>query len=136
VFGSLVGAIPGLAGSVVDWMTYGFAMQSSNDKSHFGKGEIRGVIAPESANNACACGSMIPTLLFGVPGSGTAAVFLGGMLLLGIQPGISMVDTHLNLTYTIVWSLALANILGALLCLGLASPVAMLTRIPFSRMAP
>ncbi|WP_445396971.1 tripartite tricarboxylate transporter permease [Zobellella sp. An-6] len=136
VFGSLVGAIPGLAGSVVDWMTYGFAMQSSKDKSNFGKGEIRGVIAPESANNACACGSMIPTLLFGVPGSGTAAVFLGGMLLLGIQPGISMVDTHLNLTYTIVWSLALANILGALLCLGLASPVAMLTRIPFSRMAP
>lgn len=136
VFGSLVGAIPGLAGSVVDWMTYGFAMQSSKDKSNFGKGEIRGVIAPESANNACACGSMIPTLLFGVPGSGTAAVFLGGMLLLGIQPGISMVDTHLDLTYTIVWSLALANILGALLCLGLASPVSMLTRIPFSRMAP
>ncbi|PPC76046.1 tricarboxylate transporter [Pokkaliibacter plantistimulans] len=136
VFGSLIGAIPGLGGSVVDWMTYSYAMQSSKDKSRFGKGEIKGVIAPESANNACSCGSMIPTLLFGVPGSGTAAVFLGGMLLLGLQPGISMVGAHLDLTYTIIWSLALANILGALLCLGLTSPVAMLTRIPFSRMAP
>lgn len=136
VFGSLVGAIPGLAGSVVDWMTYGFAKQSSKDNSQFGHGDIRGVIAPESANNACASGSMIPTILFGVPGSGTAAVFLGGMLLLGIQPGISMVDANLSLTYTIVWSLALANILGALLCLTMASPVSMLTRIPFSNMAP
>lgn len=136
VFGSLIGAIPGLAGSVVDWMTYSIAINSSKDKSQFGKGDIRGVIAPESANNACACGSMIPTLLFGVPGSGTAAVFLGGMLLLGIQPGISMIEKDLNLTYIIVWSLAIANILGALFCLGLASPVAALTRIPFARLFP
>jgi len=114
IFGSLIGAIPGLGGSVVDWMTYSFAINSSKDSSQFGKGDVRGVIAPESANNACASGSMIPTILFGVPGSGAAAVFLGGMLLLGIQPGVSMITTHLDLTYTIIWSLALANILGAI----------------------
>ncbi|SNY98952.1 tripartite tricarboxylate transporter permease [Halomonas sp. hl-4] len=134
--GSLIGTIPGLAGSVVDWLTYGHAVQSANDKSEFGKGDIRGVIAPESANNACACGAMVPTLLFGVPGSGTAAVFLGGLLLLGLQPGVGMIETHLDLTYTIIWSLALANILGAALCLVLARPVASLTRVPFATLAP
>ncbi|MCS2609299.1 tripartite tricarboxylate transporter permease [Halomonas dongshanensis] len=134
--GSLMGTIPGLAGSVVDWLTYGHAVQSAKDKSQFGKGDIRGVIAPESANNACACGAMVPTLLFGIPGSGTAAVFLGGLLLLGLQPGVSMLETNLDLTYTIIWSLALANILGAALCLGLAKPVASLTRVPFVILAP
>ena len=136
IFGSLIGAIPGLAGSVVDWMTYSIAIKSSKDASQFGKGDVRGVIAPESANNACSCGSMIPTLLFGIPGSGTAAVFLGGMLLLGLQPGISMIEKDLDLTYIIVWSLALANILGALFCLGLANPVATLTKIPFAKLFP
>ncbi|BBI51554.1 hypothetical protein HORIV_39750 [Vreelandella olivaria] len=131
-----MGTIPGLAGSVVDWLTYGHAVQSAKDKSQFGKGDIRGVIAPESANNACACGAMVPTLLFGIPGSGTAAVFLGGLLLLGLQPGVSMLETNLDLTYTIIWSLALANILGAALCLGLARPVASLTRVPFVILAP
>ncbi|CAN0513063.1 unnamed protein product, partial [Ectocarpus sp. 12 AP-2014] len=134
--GSLMGTIPGLAGSVVDWLTYGHAVQSAKDKSQFGKGDIRGVIAPESANNACACGAMVPTLLFGIPGSGTAAVFLGGLLLLGLQPGVSMLETNLDLTYTIIWSLAIANILGAALCLGLARPVASLTRVPFVILAP
>ncbi|MBY6029540.1 tripartite tricarboxylate transporter permease [Halomonas sp. DP8Y7-1] len=134
--GSLVGTIPGLAGSVVDWLTYGHAVQTAKDKSAFGKGDIRGVIAPESANNACACGAMVPTLLFGVPGSGTAAVFLGGLLLLGLQPGVGMIETHLDLTYTIIWSLALANILGAAMCLLLARPVANLTRVPFATLAP
>ncbi|WP_302139248.1 tripartite tricarboxylate transporter permease [Halomonas alkalicola] len=134
--GSLLGTIPGLAGSVVDWMTYGHAVQSAKDKSKFGQGDIRGVIAPEAANNACASGAMVPTLLFGVPGSGTAAVFLGGLLLLGLQPGVSMIETNLDLTYTIIWSLALANILGAAFCLGLARPVASLTRVPFVILAP
>jgi TctA family transporter len=135
-FGSLIGAIPGLGGSVVDWMTYSFAMNSSKDNSQFGKGDIRGVIAPESANNACASGSMIPTILFGVPGSGSAAVFLGGMLLLGIQPGASMITSHLDLTYTIIWSLALANILGAIFCICFTRPISLLTYIKFSILAP
>ncbi|WP_110654807.1 tripartite tricarboxylate transporter permease [Salinicola halimionae] len=134
--GSIIGTIPGLAGSVVDWLTYAFAQKTVKGDKQFGKGDIRGVIAPESANNACACGAMVPTLLFGVPGSGTAAIFLGGLLLLGLEPGVSMITTHLDLTYTIIWSLALANILGAALCLLMARPVAQLTRIPFALLAP
>ncbi|WP_020559895.1 tripartite tricarboxylate transporter permease [Thiofilum flexile] len=134
--GCVIGALPGLGGAVVDWIAYSHAVQTSRDKSQFGKGDVRGVIAPESANNACQGGALIPTLLFGVPGSGSMAVFLGGMVLLGIQPGVTMVETRLDLTYTIIWSLALANVVGAGLCVLLARPVARLTQVPFVYLAP
>lgn len=134
--GCVIGALPGLGGAVVDWIAYSHAVQTSRDKSQFGRGDIRGVIAPESANNACQGGALVPTLLFGVPGSGSMAVFLGGMVLLGIQPGITMVETRLDVTYTIIWSLALANVLGAGLCVLLARYVARLTQIPFVFLAP
>ncbi|ETX30350.1 tripartite tricarboxylate transporter permease [Roseivivax isoporae] len=134
--GTIIGAIPGLGGSVVDWLAYGHAMQSERNTENFGKGDIRGVIAPESANNAKEGGGLLPTLMFGIPGSGSMAVFLGGMVLIGIEPGPSMVTTNLDVTYTIIWSLALANVLGAGLCIILAQPIARLTTIPFPQLAP
>ncbi|MFN4099748.1 MAG: tripartite tricarboxylate transporter permease [Pararhodobacter sp.] len=134
--GALIGAIPGLGGTVVDWIAYGHAVQTVKDNPRFGQGDIRGVIAPESANNAKEGGGLLPTLLFGIPGGGAMAVFLGGMVLLGIQPGPSMVGSNLNITYTIVWSLALANVLGAGLCILLAVPISRLTLIPFKLLAP
>ena len=134
--GTLIGAIPGLGGTVVDWIAYGHVVQTAKDKSQFGKGDIRGVVAPESANNAKEGGGLVPTLLFGIPGSGAMAVFLGGMVLLGIEAGPAMVTSDLDLTYTIIWSLALANVLGAGSCMLLARPIAGLTTIPFNRLAP
>lgn len=134
--GTIVGAIPGMGGSVVDWIAYGHAVQTTKDKSKFGKGEIRGVIAPESANNAKEGGALMPTLLFGIPGSGSMAVFLGGMVLIGIEAGPSMVTTEIGLTYTIIWSLAIANVMGAGLSLFLANPISKLTQIKFSLLAP
>jgi TctA family transporter len=134
--GCVIGALPGLGGSVVDWIAYSHVLQTTRDRSNFGKGEIRGVIAPESANNACQGGALIPTLLFGIPGSGSMAVFLGGMILIGIQPGVTMVDTRLDLTYAIIWSLALANIFGAGICALLARQVSRLTALPFVYLAP
>ena len=134
--GTIVGAIPGMGGSVVDWIAYGHAVQTTKDKSQFGKGEIRGVIAPESANNAKEGGALMPTLLFGIPGSGSMAVFLGGMILIGLEAGPSMITTDINLTYTIIWSLAIANVLGAGMSLFLAGPISKLTRIKFSLLAP
>jgi TctA family transporter len=134
--GALIGAIPGLGGSVVDWIAYGHVVQTSRDKSKFGSGDIRGVLAPESANNACQGGALMPTLLFGVPGSGSMAVLLAGLVLLGVEPGPSMVGANLSLTYTVVWSLALANVIGAGICLILAGPIARLTLIPFTLIAP
>ncbi len=134
--GSMIGAIPGLGGSVVDWIAYGHVVQTSRDKSQFGHGDIRGVLAPESANNAKEGGGLLPTLLFGIPGSGSMAVFLAGLLLIGLEPGPAMVERELGTTYTIIWSLALANVVGAGLCLVLAKPIARLTVIPFATMAP
>ena len=134
--GTLIGAIPGLGGTVVDWIAYGHVVQTAKDKSRFGKGDIRGVLAPESANNAKEGGGLVPTLLFGIPGSGAMAVFLGGMVLLGIEAGPAMVSSNLDLTYTIIWSLALANVLGAGSCMLLARPIARLTTIPFNLLAP
>ncbi len=138
VLGTLIGALPGLGGSVVDWIAYGHAVQTTKakDKPEFGKGDVRGVIAPESANNAKEGGGLIPTLLFGIPGSGSMAVFLGGMVLIGLEPGPAMVGAELSTTYTIVWSLALANVIGAGSCLLMSKWVARLTLIPYALMAP
>lgn len=136
VIGCIVGALPGLGGSVVDWIAYGHAVQTTKDKEGFGRGDVRGVLAPESSNNAKEGGGLIPTLLFGIPGSGSMAVFLGGMVLIGLEPGPAMVSTDLDITYTIVWSLALANVLGAGACLMLSKYVARLTTIPYALMAP
>lgn len=136
VLGVVVGSIPGLGGGVVDWIAYGHVVQTSRDQSQFGKGDIRGVIAPEAANNALQGGALMPTILFGIPGSGAMAVFLGGLVLLGIQPGPSMVTTDLSLTYTIAWTLALASVIGAMICFFLAAPISRLTTIPFNYIAP
>ena len=134
--GVLVGALPGLGGTVVDWIAYSHAKQTIKDPKTLGTGDIRGVIAPESANNAKEGGALIPTILFGIPGSGNKVLLLGGLILVGIEPGIEMVTTQLDITYLIIWSLAVANIFGAGLCLFLARPMAQLTRVPFFILAP
>ena len=134
--GCIIGAMPGLGGSVADWLAYGHVVQVSKDKENFGKGDVRGVLAPESANNSVQGGALIPTILFGIPGSGSTAIFLGGMILLGMQPGITMVEQRLDLVYTIIWSLAIANVLGAGLCILISPGVARLTTLPYVYVAP
>lgn len=134
--GTTVGMLPGIGGSVIDWLAYGHAMQSAKDKSQFGKGDIRGVIGPEAANNAKEGGALIPTMIFGIPGSASTAVFMGGLVLLGLEPGLTMVMQSSDVIYQVIWGLALANIAGAGLCIVLANPIAALTRVPFNYIAP
>lgn len=134
--GAMIGAIPGLGGSVVDWIAYGHVVQTSKDKSQFGKGDVRGVIAPESANNAKEGGGLVPTLLFGIPGSGSMAVFLGGLIILGIEPGPGMVDENLEVSYIIIWSLAIANVVGTGTCMLLSNKISKITTIPYGYVAP
>ncbi len=139
LIGVLVGVIPGLGGSVVDWIAYGHAVQTTKDKSQFGKGEIRGVIGPESSNNAKEGGGLVPTLLFGIPGSGSMAIFIGAIALLGsgdIEVGPAMLRDNLDITYSIVWLLALANVVGTLLCIAVSGGIARLTTIRFTYLAP
>ena len=134
--GCIVGALPGLGGTVVDWIAYSHLKQTTKDSTQLGKGDIRGVIAPESANNAKEGGALIPTLLFGIPGSGNKVLLLGGFILVGIEPGLDMVTTHIDLTYLMIWSLAVANILGAGLCIGFASQISKLTLVRYYILAP
>lgn len=136
VLGAIIGFIPGLGGSVVDWISYGFAKQTVKNSENFGKGDIRGVIAPESSNNAKEGGALIPTLLFGIPGSGTTAMLLGGLTLMGMQAGPRLLDTDLDLTLSIIWTLVLANILGAIACLILTKQISKIALIPGSILVP
>jgi TctA family transporter len=139
IIGVVVGVIPGLGGSVVDWIAYGHAVQTTPDKSKFGKGEVRGVIGPESSNNAKEGGGLVPTLLFGIPGSGSMAIFIGAIALLGsgqIEVGPSMLKNNLDMTYAIVWLLALANVVGTVICIAASGGIAKLTTIRFVLLAP
>jgi len=139
IIGVIVGVIPGLGGSVVDWIAYGHAVQTTQDKSQFGKGEIRGIVGPESSNNAKEGGGLVPTLLFGIPGSGSMAIFIGAIALLGsgdIEVGPSMLKSNLDITYSIVWMLAFANVVGTLLCIAASGGIARLTTIRFTLIAP
>lgn len=136
ILGCIIGALPGLGGSVVDWIAYGHVIQTTKNRERYGTGDVRGVLAPESANNAKEGGALIPTLLFGIPGSGSMAILLGGFILIGIEPGVTMLTQHLDLTYTMIWSLALGNIAATLLCLLLANQVAKLTTIRYAYLAP
>ncbi len=139
IIGVVVGVIPGLGGSVVDWIAYGHTVQTSKDKSEFGKGDVRGVIGPESSNNAKEGGGLVPTLLFGIPGSGSMAIFIGAIALLGsgqIEVGPAMLQTNLDITYSIVWLLALANVVGTVICIAASGGIAKLTTIRFVLLAP
>ena len=135
--GVWVGFIPGLGASVVDWFAYGHAAQTEKDaQKTFGKGDVRGVIAPESANNAKEGGGLIPTIGFGVPGSASMALLLGALLIHGLTPGPDMLTTHLDITYTMIWSLALANILGAGICLAFVNQLSKVATLRIHLLTP
>ncbi len=115
--GAGLGAVPGISGSVVDWLAYGHALKTEKGASQtFGKGDVRGVIASESTNNAKEGGSLVTTVAFGVPGGAGMAILLGAFLIHGLVPGPDMLSKNLSVTYSMVWSIAIANIVGAGMC--------------------
>ncbi|MFB3061556.1 MAG: tripartite tricarboxylate transporter permease, partial [Candidatus Binatia bacterium] len=137
VVGVWVGMTPGLGASVVDWFAYGHAIQSEKGAHEtFGKGDVRGVIAPEAANNAKEGGALIPTIAFGVPGSASMALLLGAMTIQGLTPGTAMLTKHLDVTYTMIWSLAIANIFGTALCLLLTNQLAKIALVRIHLLTP
>ncbi len=136
MIGSIIGALPGLGGSVVDWIAYGHAVQTTKNRESYGTGDPRGVVAPESANNAKEGGALVPTLLLGIPGSGSMAILLGGLVLIGIEPGKDMIDNNMDKVYLMIWSIAAANIVGAGICFFLAPQIARITTIKYTLIAP
>ena len=133
--GALLGAVPGLGAASIDWIVYGHALRTEKNNT-FGHGDIRGVIAPEASNNAKEGGHLIPTIAFGVPAGASMAVLLGAFLMHGLVPGPDMLTKHLDVTFVIMWSLTLAHIIGALICLVASGVFARLSSVEPGRLVP
>ncbi|MDP2645834.1 MAG: tripartite tricarboxylate transporter permease [Desulfobacterales bacterium] len=116
VLGYIIGLIPGIGGDTAVFVAYGQAKQTSRHPEKFGTGIVEGVIAPESASNAKEGGALLTTLALGIPGSASMALIIGALMLHGVIPGPEMLRNELELTFTLLWGLALANILGGILC--------------------
>lgn len=114
IIGMYIGILPGLGGGVAQWLSYAHAVQSATDakdRAKFGKGDVRGVLGPGAANNSKEGGALIPTVAFGIPGSSAMAILLGGFFLVGLVPGPDMLTKNLDVTYSMVWTMILANVI-------------------------
>ena len=111
LIGTFAGVIPGMGASPASWLAYTTAKGSSKHPEEFGKGSHEGISAPESANNACVAGALVPLLSLGIPGSGTVAVVSSALIMQGIQPGPNLLKGELDLVNSIFWGLLLATIL-------------------------
>jgi TctA family transporter len=132
LIGTFIGIMPGLGGAVAQWLAYGHAAQSARsaqEREGFGKGDVRGVLGPGAANNSKEGGALIPTVAFGVPGSSSMAILLGGFFLLGLVPGPDMLTTHLTVTFSMVWTIVLANIIAVVVCFLFLNHLARLTLV-------
>ena len=134
--GTLIGIIPGVGGAVTNFLAYGHAAQASKNSEGFGKGDIRGVIAPEAANDSKDGGALVPTLLFGIPGSLEMAVFLGAMIVLGLEPGPRMMIDRPEIVLVLIYTLVAGNILVALIGIFGAGALVKLTYVPATLLAP
>jgi TctA family transporter len=134
--GAWVGFLPGLGSSVADWFAYAHAVQTEKNRENFGKGDVRGVIASEGANNAKEGGDYIPTLAFGIPGGTSTALVLTAFVAVGINPGPDMLTSQLNLTFAVIWTLVIANIIATAVCMLFARPIARICLLPFYAVVP
>jgi TctA family transporter len=135
--GSAMGAIPGIGAAVIDWISYGHALRSEKDAAKtFGTGDVRGVIAAESATSSREGGALIPTIVFGVPASSGMAILLGAFLMHGLIPGPEMLTKNLDITYSMVWSIAIANLVGSGLCFAFSGQLAKLATLRYTLILP
>ena len=135
--GVWIGIVPGLGSQVVDWLAYGHAAQTCKGaRETFGKGDVRGVIAPESANDAKDGGDLITTLLLGFPQGVVTALFIVALLAWGFVPGPEMVKKNADLIYSIIWIQGIAGIIGTLVGFVLAKQLAKLAEVRYTFMVP
>ena len=136
LLGAFIGLVPGLGGGVAQWVVYGHAIQTATDQSQFGKGDVRGVLAPGAANNSKEGGSLIPTVAFAVPGSLGMAILLGAFIVVGLEPGPAMLKEHLDVTFSLVWILVISNIITVLVSLLFLDQLAKITLVRGSLIIP
>jgi len=136
VLGTLIGIVPGVGGTVASFVAYGHAANSAkSDRDNFGKGDIRGVIAPESANDAKDGGALFPAIAFGLPGSESGVILVAVFALHGLVPGPEMLSQQLPLTFTLIAALLFSNILTSVIGLAAAPQLSRLSNIRVERLA-
>lgn len=128
--GFLIGILPGAGGTIAALMSYNNEKQLSKHPEEFGHGAIEGLAAPEAANNACSVGAMIPMLTLGVPGSGTTAIMLGALLILGLQPGPLLFEQHADIAWGVIASMFLGNVVCAVINIPLAGLLVRVLAVP------
>ncbi len=133
--GIWMGITPGGA-TPASFMAYGLAKKMSKNGPRFGSGEIEGVIAPETAAHAAGTAALLPMLALGIPGSPTAAVLLGGLLIWGLQPGPLLFVEQKDFVWGLIASMYLGNVVGLIVVLSTVPLFASILRIPFSIIAP
>jgi TctA family transporter len=136
VLGTIVGIVPGVGGETSTFVCYGYAKTMSKNPEEFGQGAEMGVLAPETSNNAKEGGSLLPTLAFGIPGSAAMAILLGGLLVVGLQPGPHILKDHADIAFLLAYALAFSNVLGGLLILVASTPICALVASPITILAP
>ncbi|AER67398.1 protein of unknown function DUF112 transmembrane [Thermovirga lienii DSM 17291] len=134
--GFLIGVLPGMGGTVATFVSYALEKTLSKHPEKFGKGAIEGLAAPEAANNASSCGAFVPLLTLGIPGSGTTAVMLGALMMLGVRPGPILFQMHPEIAWGVIASMLIGNIMLVLINLPLAVPLVQLLKIPQRIMLP
>ncbi len=134
--GAGLGAVPGWGLSVVGWVAYGLGARKRGHGPPFGEGNVRGVIAPESAANATEGGTLIPTIALGLPGSASMTIILSALILQGLTPGPRMLTEDVSIAMTMVLAIALANVLGTAICLGVTPMLARIAQAPAAALVP
>lgn len=137
ILGVWVGFMPGLGGHVADWLAYGLAAQfCKGAKQTFGKGDIRGMIAPDSTNSSTDAGGLVPTLLLGMPGSTTKAFFMFALIAMGFNPGPDFARDNMDLIFYMLAILLVANLIGGAVCLAFCNPLAKLAGLRYGLLVP
>jgi putative tricarboxylic transport membrane protein len=136
VIGTVIGAVPGLGGTVAAFLSYSSTVQTDRDPDSFGKGNIKGVIAPEAANNAKDGGSLIPTVAFGIPGSAETALFLAILVLHGMDPGPGILLHREAEVYGLIVALTASAVGASLLGILMSRFLVLITRIDVGVIVP
>ncbi|MFA0441880.1 tripartite tricarboxylate transporter TctA [Vibrio sp. 10N.286.49.C2] len=138
ILGFFTGVLPGAGATIAAFLSYGMErnLAPKEKRGEFGKGSIRGLVAPESANNAASSGSFVPLLTLGIPGSGTTAIMLGALIAYGIQPGPRLFVEHPDVFWSVIISMYFGNVVLVILNLPLIPYISKLLAVPRTVLLP
>jgi putative tricarboxylic transport membrane protein len=136
LLGFFIGILPGAGSTIASFLAYAVERKLSRHPEQFGKGAIEGVAAPESANNSASAGAMVPLLALGIPGSGTTAVLLGGLMMWGLRPGPLLFEKNPDFVWGLIASMYIGNVMLVVLNIAFIPAFVWALRVPYTIMMP